>query len=260
MSVSIDRRRPVLFLGVDGGGTRCRARLTEVDGRMLGEGIAGSANIRLGLNESLSAVREAADQCLRQAGSTYRGHAIVACLALAGACEPVTLTQAQTAPLPFDHVTFSSDARAACMGAHAGSDGGISLLSPPLSFSLLLSPSPPLPSPPPLSPPPSPSPLSPPPPPFPLLSPPPLLLLPPSSLLLSPPLLSLFSSPSPPYPSLLPPPLPPLPPPSPHPFLHHCLFGVNHSDIKRRQHNRHAEGTPSMQGRVRSRDARQTGD
>ena len=54
MSVSIDKRRPVLFLGVDGGGTRCRARLTEVDGRMLGEGIAGSANIRLGLNESLS--------------------------------------------------------------------------------------------------------------------------------------------------------------------------------------------------------------
>ena len=99
---------------------------------MLGEGIAGSANIRLGLNESLSAVREAADQCLRQAGSTYRGHAIVACLALAGACEPVTLTQAQTAPLPFDHVTFSSDARAACMGAHAGSDGGIDPLPAPL--------------------------------------------------------------------------------------------------------------------------------
>jgi glucosamine kinase len=125
MSVSIDRRRPVLFLGVDGGGTRCRARLTQVDGRTLGEGIAGSANIRLGLNESLLAVREAADQCLRHAGSAYRDHAIVACLALAGACEPATLTQAQAAPLPFEHVTFTSDARAACVGAHAGRDGGI---------------------------------------------------------------------------------------------------------------------------------------
>jgi glucosamine kinase len=125
MSASIDGRRPVLFLGVDGGGTRCRARLTQVDGTTLGEGIAGSANVRLGLNESLSAVREAADQCLQLAGPTYRTHAIVACLALAGACEPATLTQAQTSPLPFDHVTFTSDARAACVGAHAGRDGGI---------------------------------------------------------------------------------------------------------------------------------------
>ena len=43
------------------------ARLTELAGRVLGEGIAGPANIRLGLQESLSAVHDAVGQCLQQA-------------------------------------------------------------------------------------------------------------------------------------------------------------------------------------------------
>ena len=37
-----------LLLGVDGGGTRCRARLSDPAGAKLGEATAGPANIRLG--------------------------------------------------------------------------------------------------------------------------------------------------------------------------------------------------------------------
>jgi glucosamine kinase len=115
----------LLLLGVDGGGTQCRARLADVSGSVLGEGLAGPANIRLGLHESLAAVQAVTGQCLQQAGLTDRDGGIVACLALAGACEPATLTQARALPFPFRRVTFTSDARAACVGAHAGGDGGI---------------------------------------------------------------------------------------------------------------------------------------
>jgi glucosamine kinase len=115
----------LLLLGVDGGGTRCRARLADTQGRVLGEGAAGPANLRLGVEMSLAAVRAATDQCLDQAGLRYGDGRIVACLALAGACEPVTLAQAQAVPLPFARVILTSDARAACVGAHGGGDGGI---------------------------------------------------------------------------------------------------------------------------------------
>ena len=128
LSAQNDRRKPLLLLGVDGGGTRCRARLADLSGKSLGEGQAGPANIRLGLQESLAAVAAATGQCLQQAGLSERDCRIVACLALAGACEPSTLTQAQASPLPFYQVTFTSDARAACIGAHAGSDGGIIII------------------------------------------------------------------------------------------------------------------------------------
>src|SRR6267154_553137 len=125
MGARIDLKEELLLLGIDGGGTRCRARLANATGSVLGEGLAGPANIRLGLPESLSAVRAAAAQCLQQAGPGHGDRRIVACLALAGACEPEALTQARAAPLPFHRAIFASDARAACVGAHAGGDGGI---------------------------------------------------------------------------------------------------------------------------------------
>ena len=79
----------VLLLGVDGGGTSCRARLCAFSGQLLGEAATGPANLRLGLQQSFSEILDAAAQCLSQAGlpRSYLGK-IVACLALAGASEP----------------------------------------------------------------------------------------------------------------------------------------------------------------------------
>ena len=74
------------LLGIDGGGRQCRTRLADPAGKTLGEGAAGPANIRLGLEVSLAAVLAAARQCLAEAGL---GEAAltrtIACLALAGA-------------------------------------------------------------------------------------------------------------------------------------------------------------------------------
>jgi glucosamine kinase len=79
----------ILLLGVDGGGTRCRARLATPAGDVLGEGAGGPANIRFGLAESFGAVLAAAGECLQAAGLPPSAFGrTVACLALAGASEP----------------------------------------------------------------------------------------------------------------------------------------------------------------------------
>ncbi len=114
-----------LLLGVDGGGTGCRARLTNVNGEVLGEGAAGPANIRFGIKESFASVLEATEECLQQAGLTLDTAEIVACLALAGASEPTHLAAARTYNLPFARTLLTTDAHAACVGAHGGRNGGI---------------------------------------------------------------------------------------------------------------------------------------
>src|SRR5438552_9652289 len=92
---------------------------------MLGEGTSGPANIRLGLDAAFAAVLDAARQCLAEAGlgEPTIGR-ITACLALAGATEPTELAAARSRRLPFRRTVITSDAHAACVGAHHGRDGG----------------------------------------------------------------------------------------------------------------------------------------
>ncbi len=120
--------KELLLLGVDGGGTRCRARLCSFSGMTLGEGLAGPANIRLGPKKSYDAVLDAASQCLNAAGISSGNRAIVACLALAGASEPVTLAALQSYRNPFRQAIYTTDAHAACVGAHRGEDGGVIII------------------------------------------------------------------------------------------------------------------------------------
>jgi glucosamine kinase len=116
----------LLLLGVDGGGTRCRARLTTFAGQILGEAVAGPANLRLGLDVSFSSVFEAVEECLERCDlpRTALGR-MVACLALAGASEPRHLATAQKKQHPFQKTIVTTDAHAACIGAHGDRDGGV---------------------------------------------------------------------------------------------------------------------------------------
>ncbi len=118
----------LLLLGVDGGGTRCRARLCNFSGKTLGEGRAGSANIRLGLEESFTEVLDARARCFKNAGLSIQDHTVVACLALAGASEPLNLAELQSYGHPFKAAVYTTDSHAACVGAHRGEDGGIVII------------------------------------------------------------------------------------------------------------------------------------
>jgi glucosamine kinase len=117
--------RDIILLGIDGGGTRCRARLADANGTILAECFGGPANLRLGLDDSVRVVRECTGQCVRQASLSGLERKIIACLALAGASEPERLAAAQRVRYPFRSALITTDARAACIGAHNGGDGGI---------------------------------------------------------------------------------------------------------------------------------------
>src|SRR5499426_2094113 len=115
----------VLLLGI-GGGSRCRARLCNIAGTTLSEGVAGAANIRLGVEQSLASVLQATIQCMSGAGLSSRDfERVVACVALAGASEPSQLEAARRHEHPYRMAVFVTDAQAACVGAHGGCDGGI---------------------------------------------------------------------------------------------------------------------------------------
>ncbi len=88
--------------------------------------MAGPANIRLGLEPAFSAVRDATLQCLAGAGLALDQAPLVACLAMAGASEPAEAAAAQSyRKHPFQRMLITTDAHAACVGAHGGRDGGV---------------------------------------------------------------------------------------------------------------------------------------
>lgn len=124
MSAPVD-----LYLGVDGGGTGCRCRLETAAGELLGSGIAGPASLRLGLEASLAAVMQAARGAISEAGLTEADFARVhAGICLAGIGRKGMQEALAAWNSPFVQTVFESDGLAACLGAHAGEDGGIVII------------------------------------------------------------------------------------------------------------------------------------
>ncbi|MCW6510696.1 BadF/BadG/BcrA/BcrD ATPase family protein [Lichenifustis flavocetrariae] len=118
-----------MFLGIDGGGTTCRARLVDDNDRLLGEGRAGSANILLGIEVSAAAILSASESAFKAAGLDTGHFATTKVgLGLAGANVPSLAAALAAHRFPFASVAVASDAVAACLGAHAGHDGGILIL------------------------------------------------------------------------------------------------------------------------------------
>ena len=115
-----------LFVGVDGGGTGCRARVEDAEGHLLGTGIAGPAALRLGIDRALAEVEKACRSALEEAGLDAGAlNSLHAAVGLAGIGRKGALEQLVTRPHPFRSVLYVHDATIACLGAHAGRDGGI---------------------------------------------------------------------------------------------------------------------------------------
>jgi glucosamine kinase len=118
-----------LYLGIDGGGTACRARLADGSGRVLGEGLAGSSNLTLGIDTAAAAIRQAAEHAFEAAcvAPDRRKH-VHAGYGLAGANVPSLANAVMALPHDFASLAVASDAVAACLGAHDGRDGAILIL------------------------------------------------------------------------------------------------------------------------------------
>jgi glucosamine kinase len=119
--------RESLFIGVDGGATKCIVRVEDETGQMLGREVSGPANIRLSVSQAWGSIHSALEKILNQLNIKLGDPAYhwYAGMGLAG-CE---LSSAYESFLgvkhSFDKLVISSDAHTACLGAHAGKDGAV---------------------------------------------------------------------------------------------------------------------------------------
>ncbi|NBN63813.1 BadF/BadG/BcrA/BcrD ATPase family protein [Pannonibacter tanglangensis] len=117
---------PQFYLGVDGGGTGCRARITDAAGQTLGEGSAGPATTRIGIAAAWQSIQTAVAGAAAMAGLPASALATMdAGIGLAGLSRRGALEALNALPNPFRSRRFISDAAAACLGAHSGQDGAI---------------------------------------------------------------------------------------------------------------------------------------
>jgi glucosamine kinase len=117
-----------LFIGVDGGGSHCRARLRDASGTILGEGAAGAANARLhqaAFTEAMTACLQALKVAGLGEGEFDRVHAG---LGLAGTQQDEDLQAVYSWPHPFASMVADTDAYASWLGAFGGRDGAILIL------------------------------------------------------------------------------------------------------------------------------------
>ncbi|PSO25986.1 BadF/BadG/BcrA/BcrD ATPase family protein [Bradyrhizobium sp. MOS002] len=114
------------YLGIDGGGTRCRARIEDENGKLLGAANSGPASTRVGFEKAWQSIMQATEAAAAQAGLMREDFARMhAGIGLAGFGRRGAAAALNDIAHPFASVMFVSDGLAACLGAHSGADGAI---------------------------------------------------------------------------------------------------------------------------------------
>lgn len=114
------------LVGIDGGGTGTRARLTRVDGAVLGEGQSGPSGLGQGIEQAWRHIGQAAATAFRRAGLAPALPAECGIgLGLAGAHVPERCEHLLKAAPSFAHIALDTDAYTAVLGAHAGQPGAV---------------------------------------------------------------------------------------------------------------------------------------
>lgn len=111
------------LLGIDGGGTGCRAAVATADGQVLAQATAGPANVATDVAGAAANILSAAGQALRAVGLDPASEQVRTGLGLAGANARGT-DRALAGLLPFRHLRLATDAIATALGA-LGPDNGI---------------------------------------------------------------------------------------------------------------------------------------
>lgn len=117
---------PHYYLGIDGGGTRCRARLTDAQGLLLAQAEGGPANVfaaydaAIGVLDAL--IAQVADEARLAAAQLH----IVA--GLAGANVPSVQRRLAGWRPTCASLHVVTDVEIACMGAHGGAPGAVFII------------------------------------------------------------------------------------------------------------------------------------
>lgn len=113
------------IIGIDGGGSHCRAVLQNSDGKLVGEGVSGASNIMSDPHQALQSIVSACNAAVADANLSLSLSELVVMAGLAGANIPEAKTYFLSLPMPFKRIYVMSDLHAACFGAHDGANGGL---------------------------------------------------------------------------------------------------------------------------------------
>jgi glucosamine kinase len=116
------------YLGVDGGGTGCRACLCDADGVPLSFAKAGSANIMSSLDVARDSILQCCSEAVQQIGlPAGKLSEIPVYMGLAGA-EYEGLNTKLKQRLPFEKIIIETDARISLEGAVGSGDGAAAII------------------------------------------------------------------------------------------------------------------------------------
>lgn len=126
MNTAAPRPHPRHVIGIDGGGTGTRARLTSAQGAVLGYGEAGPSSLTQGVEAAWAQVKLAVSRaCAAACLPELTGSDCALGLGLAGA-NVRTLAEDFVRSAPdHAHLALDSDAYTALLGAHGGRPGAI---------------------------------------------------------------------------------------------------------------------------------------
>lgn len=116
-----------IYIGIDGGGTKTRAIVTDENFKIIGSGLGGASNIRLSVTESWKSINSAIDEALKGSGIalTQKEYNFHAGMGLAGVSILKAKKEFLETPHPFRTLILESDAHIGCLAVHDGKDGAI---------------------------------------------------------------------------------------------------------------------------------------
>lgn len=125
MSTSSDNNKE-LFLGIDGGGSKCKAIVMNENNEILGTGISGPGNPLHGFEQATNSITESANLALIDAGLAHvKLNELNAGVGLAGVNLPVLFKRMQAWQHPFRQMFLAHDLLVACLGAHHRNNGAV---------------------------------------------------------------------------------------------------------------------------------------
>jgi len=115
-----------LFLGIDGGGSKCNAIIMNENNEILGTGISGPGNPVHGFEQATHSITESAKLALINAGlETIALNELVAGVGLAGVNLPAWYEKMNAWQHPFKKMFLAHDLVTACLGAHHNANGAV---------------------------------------------------------------------------------------------------------------------------------------
>lgn len=115
-----------LFLGIDGGGTKCKAIVMSSNNIILGTGVSGPGNPLNGFEQATSSITDSATLALKDAElSNVKLSDLIAGAGLAGVNLPTLFNQMSRWQHPFKKMFLTTDLLIACLGAHQGKNGAV---------------------------------------------------------------------------------------------------------------------------------------